>query len=47
MQRYLETSRVFDEAIPDPQQGARFSLTQEEDIWEAIRTFFGVHSQAA
>lgn len=47
MQRYLETSRVFDEVVSDPRHGARFSLTQEEDIWEAIRTFFGTQTQAA
>ncbi|HBG51093.1 MAG TPA: DUF444 domain-containing protein, partial [Gammaproteobacteria bacterium] len=47
MQRYLETSRVFDEVVSDPQRGARFSLTQEEDIWEAIRAFFGTQTQAA
>jgi uncharacterized sporulation protein YeaH/YhbH (DUF444 family) len=47
MQRYLETSRLFDEAITDPEHGARFPLFQQEDVWEAIRTFFGTPSQAA
>ncbi|HMM44682.1 MAG TPA: DUF444 family protein [Candidatus Macondimonas sp.] len=47
MQRCLETSRVFDEAIPDAGHGARFSLFQQEDVWEAIRAFFGAQPQAA
>lgn len=44
--RYPETARIFDDVLGEEYLGGRYPLRDEDDIWEAIRTFFSQQAAA-